>query len=592
MVKAAVPVLVKVTVIGALVVASSWLPKSRLMGANPTAGAVPFPLSATVCGLPPALSVTEIVRASSRESVGVTVTLVEQLAPAAKVAGLVGQALAPVLVAAKSPEAAKEVIVKAAVPVLVSVTVTDALMVASCWLPKPRLMGANPTAGAVPFPLSATVCGLPPALSVTEDRKSGVQGKGGVKVTLIEQLTPAAKVAGLVGQALAPVLVAAKSPEAAKEVIVKAAVPVLVSVTVTDALMVASGWLPKPRLVGANPTAGAVPFPLSATVCGLPPALSVTEDRKSGVQGKGGVKVTLIEQLTPAAKVAGLVGQALAPVLVAAKSPEAAKEVIVKAAVPVLVSVTVTDALMVASSWLPKPRLVGANPTAGAVPFPLSATVCGLPPALSVTDSVPVRAPEVVGVKVTLIEQLAPAAKVAGLVGQALAPVLVAAKSPEARSEERRVGKERMLRSVTVNDALMVASSWLPKPRLVGANPTAGAVPFPLSATVCGLPPALSVTESVAVRALEVVGVKVTLIEQLAPAAKVAGLVRQALAPVLVAAKSPEAAKELIVKAAVPVLVSVTVIGALVVASSWLPKSRFVGANPTAGAVPPLRLTF
>src|SRR5438105_15044146 len=115
-------------------------------------------------------------------------------------------------------------------------------------------------------------------------------------------------------------------------------------------------------------------------------------------------------------------------------------------------------------------------------------------------------------------------------------------------------------------------SSWLPKPRLVGANPTAGAVPFPLSATVCGLPPALSVTDSVPVRAPEVVGVKVTLIEQLAPAAKVAGLVGQALAPVLVAAKSPEAAKEVIVKAAVPVLVSVAVTGALVVMSSWLPK--------------------
>src|SRR5438034_8040642 len=38
--------------------------------------------------------------------------------------------------------------------------------------------------------------------------------------------------------------------------------------------------------------------------------------------------------------------------------------------------------------------------------------------------------------------------------------------------------------------------------------------------------------------------------------------------------KSPEAANELIVKAAAPVFVSVTVIGALVVASSWLPKSR------------------
>src|SRR5947199_9432197 len=81
---------------------------------------------------------------------------------------------------------------------------------------------------------------------------------------------------------------------------------------------------------------------------------------------------------------------------------------------------------------------------------------------------------------------------------------------------------------------------------------------------------------------------------QFPPAAKVAVLVGQAFAPVLVAAKSPEAANELIVKAAAPVFVSVTVIGALVVASSWLPKSRPVGANPTPGAVEsaPLGLIF
>src|SRR5436309_1802796 len=132
------------------------------------------------------------------------------------------------------------------------------------------------------------------------------------------------------------------------------------------------------------------------------------------------------------------------------------------------------------------------------------------------------------------------------------------------------------------------------KPTRVETNPTAGAVPFPLSVMICGLPPALSVTDSDPVRAPEAVGVKVTLMVQFAPAAKVAGLVGQALAPVLVAAKSPEAANELIVKAAAPVFVSVTVIGALVVASSWLPKSRPVGANPTPGEFEPvpLRLTF
>src|SRR5438874_2090890 len=197
---------------------------------------------------------------------------------------------------------------------------------------------------------------------------------------------------------------------------------------------------------------------------------------------------------------------------------------------------------------------MGANPTAGAVPFPLSGNVWGLPPASSATDSVPVRAPKAVGVKVTLMEQLAPAAKVAGLVGQAFAPVLVAAKSPEAAKEVIVKAAVPVLEIGRASCREGVASSWLAKSRLVGANPTAGAVPFPLSATVCGLPRALSATHSVPVRVRDAVGVKVTLMEQLAPAAKVAGLVGQALAPVLVAAKSPEAAKEVIVKAAVPVL--------------------------------------
>src|SRR2546429_465167 len=187
-------------------------------------------------------------------------------------------------------------------------------------------------------------------------------------------------------------------------------------------------------------------------------------------------------QVPPAAKVAGLVGQALAPVLVAAKSLEAANELIVKAAAPVFVSVTVIGALVVASSWLPKSRLVGANPTPGAVPFPLRENICGLPPASSASDSVPVRAPEAVGVKVTLMVQVPPAAKVAGLVGQALAPVLVAAKSPEAANELIVKAAAPVLVSVTVIGALVVASSWLPPSSPVRAHsPTPARPPCPLT---------------------------------------------------------------------------------------------------------------
>jgi hypothetical protein len=60
---------------------------------------------------------------------------------------------------------------------------------------------------------------------------------------------------------------------------------------------------------------------------------------------------------------------------------------IVRAALPLLVSVTGCTALVVLTSWFPKLKLVGLRLTAGAdavVPEPLNATDCGLPGALSV----------------------------------------------------------------------------------------------------------------------------------------------------------------------------------------------------------------
>ena len=61
----------------------------------------------------------------------------------------------------------------------------------------------------------------------------------------------------------------------------------------------------------------------------------------------------------------------------------------------------------------------------------------------------------------------------------------------------------------------------MPKARLVGERLTAPAVPVPVpeKLTVCGLPLALSVMLTAAVRLPLAAGVKVTLIVQLAPAA-------------------------------------------------------------------------
>jgi len=76
-----------------------------------------------------------------------------------------------------------------------------------------------------------------------------------------------------------------------------------------------------------------------------------------------------------------------------------------------------------------------------------------------------------------------------------------------------------VLLRVAVCTALVVPTDWLPKTRLVGERPSTAAVPVPERLTVCGLPLALSVTLTEAVRLPLAEGVKVTLMVQLAPAA-------------------------------------------------------------------------
>jgi hypothetical protein len=99
-----------------------------------------------------------------------------------------------------------------------------------------------------------------------------------------------------------------------------------------------------------------------------------------------------------------------------------AMPVMLNVAPPPLVNVTVCGALMIPMLWLPKLKLVGKTLTPEAMPVPVRFTVCGLPLPLSVTVRVAVRTPAIVGVNVTLIVQLAPAASVA-------AQLLVCAKS-------------------------------------------------------------------------------------------------------------------------------------------------------------------
>src|SRR5258705_114725 len=120
----AVPVFFRVNGFAALVVFTRWLPKVKLVLDKLTEGAVPVPERVTVCGLLLALSVTVIVPGWMPVVVGVNVTLMVQFAPAATDAP-------QVLLCAYCVLATMLVILSAAVPVFVSVTLCAALGVST-----------------------------------------------------------------------------------------------------------------------------------------------------------------------------------------------------------------------------------------------------------------------------------------------------------------------------------------------------------------------------------------------------------------------------------------------------------------------------
>jgi hypothetical protein len=103
----------------------------------------------------------------------------------------------------------------------------------------------------------------------------------------------------------------------------------------------------------------------------------------------------------------------LAPqLLVAPKLAEAVIPTMSNVALPVLVRVTVCGALVVPTAWgVANVTLAGERFAMGAVtPMPVREIVCGLLAALSTKLTEPTALPAVVGVKVTLMVQIPPAA--------------------------------------------------------------------------------------------------------------------------------------------------------------------------------------
>jgi hypothetical protein len=196
------------------------------------------------------------------------------------------------------------------------------------------------------------------------------------------------------------------------------------------------------------------------------------------------------------------------------------------------------------------------------MPVPESAAGTGETADERVTFTEPERLPAAEGVNVTVMVQDPPA--------PTLVHVFVWAKSlafaPVIETAVTRIALWPTLLSVIVCGADLVPT--FPKPTLGGVR--LATVPCPLSVTTCGLPVALSVIESVPFTAPFDSGLNVTEIVHLAPTARDA-------VQVVVWANPPLGRIEVIETEVVPVFVTVTIFGALVVPLSWVPKVRLVG---------------
>jgi hypothetical protein len=257
--------------------------------------------------------------------------------------------------------------VKAVLPVLFKVKVCDELVMSIGTFPKAKLAGDRLTAGAVlaPVPESVTVCGLPLALSLIWNEAVAEPAAAGVKTTLKAQLVPAAT-------DVPQLLVCVKSPGLvpvnAALVMLNAALPVLLKVTVWGELAVLVAMLPKARLAGARLTVVPVLTPVPerlTTLWVLPKTLSTRIREALKVPAVAGVKLTLIVQ-----EVATLDPQLLDWLKSPGFAPASAMLEILKFSFPPFVRVMVWGALAVPAAWLENVRLLVDRLAVGPSPVP------------------------------------------------------------------------------------------------------------------------------------------------------------------------------------------------------------------------------
>ncbi len=421
-------------------------------------------------------------------------------------------------------------------------------------------LGAKFTDAVTPEPDSATDC-LDPVTAPESSVITSVTGPNeltavGAKVTLIVQV-PFAGIARPLVHVDVPAIpnsvefvptVIATAPVDAR---FRVSVPLFVSTRAMVEVWLI-GWLPNGS-VAATCAVGAMPVPDRATVCFVPAVpvafpLSVMSTVAVRALAAVGLNATLNVQEAWPETLPPVSGHGFVAPAESTKSPGlplASRTMLAmaKEASPVLEIVTVVVALVVPTRWFANGTLVAESvAVGGAWPVPVRLTDCTLPVVpfeLSVNFRAADLAPTAPGVKVrATVQVLLPAAELMtapathapappGTIAKSDGLVLVGSITTVAMV---RLAEPELVR-VTVCEALLTLTSSLPKPSVVGGfSETTGAVPVPVRGRSCGLPLALSVTFTVAVRFPDADGVNVAAIVQVAPAANVV-VVRQSVSP-------------------------------------------------------------
>jgi hypothetical protein len=340
----------------ALVLETCTLPKLRLVGLAPSApGETPVPERGIVSVGFDAFEVSVTLPLALPADDGLNDTLKVALCPAVSVSGAVIP-LRPNPV----PLTPTWEIETLDPPVFVIVS-DNVLLLVTCTFPKLRLVGFDPSApAAVPVPDNGIVSVGFDAFEVIVTFPLALPADGGVNDTLKVALCPAASVTGVeipVRLNPAPLTPACE--------IVTLDPPELVMVS-DNVFLVATGTLPKLRLVGFDPSAPAArPVPDSGIVSVGFDAVEVIVTFPLVAPVDAGVNDTLKVALCPAARVTGTV------------SPLKLKPVPLTPACEIVtlkppVFVTVSDRVCLVATWaLPKLRLVGFDPrNPGVTPVP------------------------------------------------------------------------------------------------------------------------------------------------------------------------------------------------------------------------------